>query len=331
MFQEPFSGHASDKNWATSSTDAEAKNVFFIDSPTGSTGSQTHQYKEAAGNLSFSSTKPLATMSVVDAMATPCYDGSKYVGSVFDMYASTEAKNTYASLIRSSSVSGNEIVMTDSGTFTPANNDKKGNQIDCSKNMQPRVLYTFMSVGKSSDGSGDAFRAYYSVSVGDTTAPMVSSVLYNGPEITGNKFPANAKLIVNFSEPLYTVVSSGNTQEIYGIDSCRGSAHSGVRDGFVSLASLGIVSVGASITTAKTHPAQPEAVTSITFDLAENARNATITFPPGKICDQSRNGLGRDQLTIQVSIKTTGSGDNVVYDPVVTLTKAWNGTSWGSI
>lgn len=338
QFQQAFSGYAESADWADG----------FDATQTGTTGDNTtYLYKETDGNLSFTFTGELSDMSVVDAMATPCYNGSMYVGSVFDMYASTEAKNTYASLIRNSSVSGNEIVMTGSGTYRPENNDTRNNQVNCADNMAPRVLYTFMSVGKSSDGSGDAFRAYYSVSISDTTPPMVTNVIYNGDEITDNKFVADSNIIVTFSEQLYTVDRSGVTQQTYQLDGC--ASHSSEPNGdYYALGGLGTVTVGCSMQTESDHDSSNKRVTSIIFNLSEGKSTATVTFQPSTLCDQSRNGLGRNQLTIRVTIKknsttemkeVTGADGTVTlvpvvvntYEPIVTLTRDWNSTSWGNI
>ena len=309
-----------------------------------------YQFRDVSNNLSFSFTKELNDMTVVDAMATPCYNGSVYVGSVFDMYATTDAKNTYASLIRNSSVSGNEIVMTGSGVFRTSNNDTARNQVNCAGNMQPRVLYTFMSVGKSSDGSGDAFRAYYSVSISDTDPPMVTSIIYDG-EVENERttsavdkasFGKNSKIIVSFSERLYTVPTSGtdtNTQDTIVLDDCRSHDDTGSR----AIGSLGTVTVGCSMETSSNHAQANNNITTIIFNLDEGKNSATITFPPSTLCDQSRNGLGRAQLQIQVSFKTTTEvvttteNDELkietwyIREPVVTVTRAWNSTSWGNI
>ena len=330
QFQELFKDHSSVGNIR----ETQSGNMF--------------QFKDESNNLSFSFTKRLNNMTVVDAMATPCYNGSVYVGSVFDMYATTDAKNTYASLIRNSSVSGNEIVMTGSGAFRTANNDTVRNQINCAGNMQPRVLYTFMSVGKSADGSGDAFRAYYSVSISDTDPPMVTSVLYDGPTLEGNAFQnysgnVPSQIIVSFSERLYTVPTSGidtNTQDTIVLDDCQSHSDTSSR----ALGSLGMVTVGCDVEYGRGHGQENNNITTIRFNLAEGRSSASITFPPSSLCDQSRNGLGRAQLQIQVSIKTltnvvTSTNEDgslktetvYTYEPVVTVTRAWNSTSWGNI
>ena len=121
-------------------------------------------------------------MTVFDALRNE-YNGSGY--TVFDQYASEDAKLTLARYIRDSAV-GNAL--TRQTVTTAAQGSIFRSDINHIKEMTPNTPYALLAVAhhvSSSEGSGDTFAALYNyLTVPDTTAPTLK------PDgVTGNGRP----------------------------------------------------------------------------------------------------------------------------------------------
>ena len=323
QFNELFSGHANAADW---------NKVTPADPPPPPPGQNitSQKYEDGTYNFTYSQNGgKRSEMTVVDAMATPCFKGSQYVGSVFDIYATTEAKNIYAALIQSSTISGNDIVMTGSGTYTQDGNSTTKNQVKCT-NMNMGVMYTFVSVGESSSGSGYAFRAYYPITLSDTTPPMVVSVNASGYQFVDGVQQGDAKVSLSFNEPLYAVDtgSSDTQQKVYPICNCPLTVKHQDDKGYIPIANLARKNGNIEFDSDTAH--NDGAINEITLTV-KNMRygtgRASLTFS-NAICDQSRNGRGRSPLTVYVTVTKTETGienDPFVYALEVTVNAPWDG------
>lgn len=343
VFKEMFS-RRTDTNWkANDSTVGGSDGYFWVKETRDASGKVTaYQYSEKNGNLNFESTMPLEQMTVLDAMDIRCYDGGTYCGSVFDMYATTEAKNELASLIQGSRSSGtNGIVKNGSGS-SPAGEIP----IDCSDKMQALQEYAFICVGKSAQGSGYSFRAFYPMTLSDTNPPMVNIVTVSGSAKADpdnpkfGVFDEGARIIVTFSEPLY-LFESGMA---YPLDNCKtNNGHEGTD--YRGIGTLTDASTGGTIRTVGNHKnAKP--VDQIEFALDEGARSAQLAIR-APLVDKEGNGSQRyydeKSLLINISItpfastywdETTGTLEVVyTYGIDVQIEESWNGTGgiWKSI
>ena len=212
LFKEMFSTWADPDTWYSSS------NSDWTAPPQGS-GIGTWTYKEY--NFTYTQNGgDITKMSVVDAMATPCYKGSamskdNYVGSVFDVFATTNAKNTFQSTIVGANISDSSIA--DKGEMTcnakPATNSKTFTGLDTG-------FYTFLCVGKSAKGSGYAFRAYYSVRVEDSKHPTVIAISQNTTADSTGNTEGFVKIFLN--EALYFIdISDSSRRDPQVVDSCQ--------------------------------------------------------------------------------------------------------------
>ena len=316
QFQDKFASHAIEEKWK------------FTDVKGG-------QYKDDIYTFTYSQNSgKISKMTVIDAMATPCYAGNVYKGSVFDIYATTQAKNDYASIIRSSSVTGNQIVMTGSGTYRHEDENTAKNQIKCT-NMSMVVMYTFVSVGRGANGSGDAFRAYYPITLSDTTPPMVTSI-----DAGGYKFDPNGGLIkrgtvtLTFSESLYAIDEGSTTQNVYPVDNCPFGANHLKEKKSIAIGNLGGSSSSLKLLTTANNSDHLTPINTIRMSvtgLNYGEGIGTLSFRD-TICDQSRNGLGRPPLTVTVKVVRTETGrdddDKPVYAYALeaTVNAPWDGT-----
>ncbi len=277
-----------------------------------------------------------AEMTVLDAMASPCYDGGKYIGSVFDIFATDPAKNDYASLIRNQSVDGTSIVWaqknqpiakTDNVTNFPLSN-----QYNCEPYTKPNGRYSFVAVAKGGQGSADSFRAYYPVQVQDKTTPMVSAV--TPIELKWNAahdVVISGKVVLTFSEPLYFRRNAGD-QGIYPIDNCgvlaTGHTDPYGADGvnlpkdekFVSIGSLAsntspdaTIRVEGESDHKDGKASAPIQSITLTINMLRVGDEGTIIFggragQSGVICDLANNGIDRTTpLSLTVKLKDISS------------------------
>lgn len=268
-----------------------------------------------------------SSMTVLEAMSTAYYEGGSYAGTVFDHYANTYGKNTIAGLIRTESVDGSDVVMKSSGRFTQANNNLPGNRVNCT-GMIGTNYYTFLAVGKSTMGSGDAFRAVYPVRNRDTTAPMITAASLYVSEVDETD-PTKVKtgtLTLTFNEELYvrTQDPSTGTQSTLPLDNCErlDPAHTSSQTYYAlgnlvtSLASSGIsVVTGKSTDTPSSHNVS---ISTITLELKDAKPGANISFRD-TLCDQTGNIRQNNPLTVTLTY------DSKTGQFGFTITSAWDG------
>lgn len=282
--------------------------------------------------------------TVLDALTTPHYNKNtrEYDGSVFDHYANARGKDTVAGLIRSQEVSGTTVVMTGSKRVTEAGNGGVANRIPCT-GMQDRTFYTFLAVGKSVLGSGDAFRAVRPVQKADTEPPMITSAIIAvtkwAEDGKGNKLPqiAEGTISIVFSEGLYSNTQSGTEQKTLPIDGCRvATSGTGVHDTEAAkkyAALSGIITTssnsGVKVRYEKSHStaAAKAPISVIELNVANVQSGFGISFD-GSVCDKEKNGLDRSPLTVKVQItKVPGTGTKdipVEYVASFIVPAAWD-------
>lgn len=263
--------------------------------------------------------------TVLDALTTPHYNKNtrEYDGSVFDHYANARGKDTVAGLIRSQEVSGTTVVMTGSKRVTEAGNGGAANRIPCT-GMQDRTYYTFLAVGKSVLGSGDAFRAVRPVQKADNEPPMITSTIITVKEwaedTKGNKLPQikEGTISIVFSEGLYFNTQSGTEQKTLPIDGCEMATSVGddvhdtaAAEKYTALSSIITTKnsgVKARYESSHSAAAARAPISVIELDVANVQNGFGISFDVN-VCDKNKNGMNRGQLTVKVQItKVPGTG-----------------------
>lgn len=290
-------------------------------------------------------------MTVLDAMASPCYDGGRYIGSVFDIFANDKTKNDYASLIRGQSVDGNSIKWVSSRGIvdtTGVTTIPTSNQFDCAPYMSPDDpggRYTFVAVARGGRGSGDSFRAYYPVTIQDNTPPKIVNAYFGDLWGTPGSATQSTTLTLEFSEPLYFRLENDMSNEYYPIDNCGLGAHQTVGDPYPDLdpdnevkryySIAGTVSSRGQVLTVQGANDHDEGVKSapirsITLLISNlTTTESTISFNnKGTIVDWAGN---RNSRPLSISVKMVNTADMTIpnaqpyYEPQITfIAQEWD-------
>jgi len=177
----------------------------YVD-PTLQTQYDTYSKGTGTGGLIGEGTERIYT--VLDAMSNSYFEDGKLAGSIFDKFAAQAAKDDLAEFIRSRTTSSGDVVMRGTAQAIPAGSSKT---INCSSSMSGSTWYTFLTVGKSTADSGDAFCAIRPVYNTDSTPPMVTACLSDiQPTAPGSTVYKGTVTLV-FSEDLYWVVKDLST------------------------------------------------------------------------------------------------------------------------
>ena len=277
--------------------------------------------------------------TVLDALTTPFYNNGVYAGSLFDQYANIRGKEAVADLIRNQEVTGTTVVMTGSKRVTEAGNGGAANRITCT-GMLEGSFYTFLAVGKSALGSGDAFRAVRPVEIADTEPPMITSAIIKVDrwvkDANGKNTPqiAQGTISLVFSEGLYSNTKSGTEQTTLPVDGCalNSSTHGPVTaKKYAALGSIITTSENAGVTV-RYESTHAEAVKKAPISVVElNVTKVQSGFGisfANTVCDKDGNGLNRTPLTVKVQVtKRPGTGTAEVpveYDASLTVTASWD-------
>ena len=290
-------------------------------------------------------------VTVLDAMASPCYDGGRYIGSVFDIFANDKTKNDYASLIRGQSVDGNSIKWVSSRGIvdtTGVTTIPTSNQFDCAPYMSPDDpggRYTFVAVARGGRGSGDSFRAYYPVTIQDNTPPKIVNAYFGDLGGTPGSATQSTTLTLEFSEPLYFRLENDMSNEYYPIDNCGLGAHQTVGDPYPDLdpdnevkryySIAGTVSSRGQVLTVQGANDHNEGVKSapirsITLLISNlTTTESTISFNnKGTIVDWAGN---RNSRPLSISVKMVNTADMTIpnaqpyYEPQITfIAQEWD-------
>ncbi len=268
-----------------------------------------------------------STFTVLNALTTNVMndDGTASIGSLFDLYAKQYYADNLATFIRGSTptpsgtVAGTGTVTVPGGTMRP---------VDCSRmKMTPGTEYAFIAVGRSNQGSGDAFRAIYPVSIIDAEAPKVTQIV-NGMMITQyDNFKGNFTLI--FDKDLYHTVS-GDPPKISQVD--EGTAIDTLNKrpkGFTSVNSfLYSKTDGFDFDTNPEKAGTPTKAITIKCTGAPASQPATITLKD----ITSSDGRGRRNYLVVTLTKVLRNPDKPPENPTwqdyvvdISITPEWDG------
>lgn len=265
-----------------------------------------------SGGTYASGTGTSGVYTVLDAMSNSTYKDGKLAGSVFDRYATQEAKDDFAEFIRSQTTTSGDVVMSGTATEIPANSSKT---INCASAMVGTTWYTFLAVGKSTAGSGDAFRAIRPVFNTDATPPMITAcnfVMTNTTPITSLTGICKGTLTIQFDEPLYWVEKSGVNQTVIPIVSSPGSLSNVYAASTAFTPYGGVISYSPGTGTT--------AIASATFDITAG-RNGSYIVAETNVGDKSGNV---HTVPLNIQLKYVANGDGT-YTPEFVVAKDWDG------
>lgn len=242
--------------------------------------------------------------TVLDAMSNSFFKSNELAGSVFDEYATQTAKDDFAEFIRSQTTTSGDVTM--SGEATSIRNKT----VDCSPGMVGTTWYTFLTVAKSSAGSGDAFRAIRPVFNTDATPPMVTDCLSDiQPNPAGTAYTGTVTLV--FNEDLYWVVKDPGTsnQTVTPLEAT------------VSMSSSGFYSAGLAFNKSAAFSLTPgtaaQKISSVTFSFT-NAQNGAYIYAATELGDKGGNVHA---IPLTVKLDTSGASPRFV------VTQDWDMTT----
>lgn len=253
--------------------------------------------------------------TVLDAMSQDYYEGGELKGSVFDHYASQSAKEEFANYIRSQVPSEGSVTMK--GTVTVSAG--RTVSVNCSSGMSGTTWYTFLTVGKSDSGSGDAFRAIRPVFNTDSEAPVITSysfALGNIAPISSPNGVCKGTLTIQFNEELYWLEQTGVNQTITPLEATVDSSS----DGFYA---AGLAFTDRSPCYNLKAGTAGKKISSVTFTFT-SAQSGTHIDASTKLSDSSGNVHENTPLHIELKYQSNGDG---TYTPYFTITPKWDATS----
>ncbi|WP_369283201.1 S-layer homology domain-containing protein [Oscillibacter sp. GMB15532] len=228
--------------------------------------------------------------TVLDAMSNSFFKNNELAGSVFDEYATQTAKDDFAEFIRSQTTTSGDVTM--SGEATSIRNKT----VDCSPGMVGTTWYTFLTVAKSSAGSGDAFRAIRPVFNTDATPPMVTDCLSDIQlNAAGTAYTGTVTLV--FNEDLYWVVKDPGTsnQTVTPLEAT------------ISMSSSGFYSAGLAFNKSAAFSLTPgtaaQKISSVTFSFT-NAQNGAYIYAATELGDKGGNVHA---IPLTVKLDTSGA------------------------
>lgn len=249
--------------------------------------------------------------TVLDAMSQDCYEGDVLKGSLFDVYATQAAKTSFANYIRSQVPSSGSVVLK--GTTLVGSSSSV--TVNCSPAMSGDTWYTFLTVGRSSSGSGDAFRAIRPVFNRDQTAPMITSCSFSPSNaITSPTGTCDGTLTLQFSETLYWRERSDVDQTTTPLSATLLGLEN---DAFYP---AGLAFDRDSCFLLQTGAAD-KTISSVTFTLSA-ARAGNSIRVPVNLSDKSGN-VHTVPLSIVLKYADNGNG---TYTPYFTITPDWDAT-----
>ncbi len=263
------------------------------------------------------------SFSVLNALATNVTnsDGTASIGSLFDQYAEKYYADKIADYIRASTpqpagdVAGNGQV--------PVNGTTSGGKsvpVDCSKMfMSSGTEYAFIAVGRSDQGSGDAFRAIYPVTLVDTEAPKVISMINNLYVDDVSGFLAG-ELILEFDKDLYRLnrdVELGQPWELLQVD-CGPHLASNRPNNFTSVVNLVENKNGLDVDSSDTGKIG-HGTRTITIHPEEFVNPQKKSYISLYKISDSNNRWRQQNLTIEATLNTE------TYEIEVTIPQKWDG------
>lgn len=265
------------------------------------------------------------SFSVLDAMETNVANGTKSAGSLYDLYATQASKDSLAEFIRSSStITSGSIVGGGSGNVVGG----RTVNIDCSKmNMSDGSEYVLAVVGRSTMGSGDAFRAIHPIMLNDGLPPRVQEVNYQLDYDPDTKL-ISGQFTLNFSKTLYCAEQSssfGGMGTLKRVDNGSVTDQSRDSEHYISIQTLMDATASTPRMSAVTDDRYTNQATEVLTIECDNVKSGAYIYF-NNIADYNNN-TGRPRLSVQINVVDIVKDENgkvIDWNFDVKLNKAWD-------
>ena len=284
----------------------------------------TKQFKDVADYDKNPPQEYLTDFTVLEAMNTDVTNNNRSTGSVFDLYATQKAQEDMANYIRATTPNGTSII----GKGSTAINAGQSISIDCSRqwNLSGGAQYAFLAVGRSTLGSGDAFRAIWPVELKDDTPPMVQAINHTLEFVQGtNNTRVSGEITIQFTEPIYRIDKGTTPPTLQNIDA--GPLRSPDRlNSFVSIQNLVSSKNPASpdsIIKYVEYPGQVNQPAQVLQLRLNNAPTGTNITCYNNICDAASN-VNQTSFNVSIKIVPRTVGQTTLYDIEVNIPPQWD-------
>lgn len=262
-------------------------------------------------------TSQYKTLTLMEAMATPCYIGNLNVGSAFDLCANASAKDAMRTAIESASTDQSTVIETGKLSLTKSPAD-----VDCKSIPAGKQKYWFVAMGRSPLGSGYAFAAgryltnpdnqYLKVTGLSTSIDRTQTPVVGTPDAF-NK-PYTGTVTISFDGALYWRETNVSTP-MQVVDK-----KPPVDPTYVSSSSI-LQSTKCEVV--HKAGAQNERVEQLTLKFTNITPGETIDFVPN-LC--SEDGMRKGQLSLELQLEQDPG--TKLYIPKFVLSRSssdWNG------
>ncbi len=275
--------------------------------------------------------------TVLDAMMEPT--SGEDSPSVFDTYATPEAKLRFAALIRGmrtgTDANTDPVMVVTNDRFTKAVTESWATKDITMPSDKMTSRYTLLAVGRSANAGpeNDAFRASQAYYNQDNTYLKVNSSSRLMGTMNAETF--TGKVYVSFSNPLNYKFSVGSAEYQYPLDDCdkvKDTTHVGTNSvsakGYKNVGSiLTIVPLGENIPqlTLESLAGHDQGTAVLQFDAKNAGDGSTIILPAG-ICGPNGNvRSGRDLVLTLKRVTVQEYRPEVQAQPAITQTNPVTG------
>lgn len=255
--------------------------------------------------------------TVLDALATDVVVDEVSAGSLFDLYANQSIKDEVANYVSTTTADGSTVAGTGSATVAGG----KSSTVDCSRmHMSPSTPYAFVAVGKSTFGSGNAFRATFPLYLLDKDTPKVIEV-NSDLEVDQKTGAVSGNVSLIFDEYLYWSEPGNVPPTLYQVD--RGPIKRDPTTDKKDFRSIGTLvatnpSGTISVVTNKSYKEQPTLAIDLKFTSSKSG--AFITFD--RNLSDGNSNVAPTALNIKVQVHTDANGEK--YAEII-INSAWDG------
>lgn len=267
--------------------------------------------------------------TVLQALIGSEYEKGEDAGSIFDYYAPESYKEQVATYIRASNPDASGIGIIATGNATVPDNGMV--PVNCGNMpLSDGAQYVFLAVGKSTLGSGDAFRAILPVSKVDSEAPKIINVGSN--LIVTEDGLLEGEVTLNFDETLYYNDTSTSPATTRRVDLGALLVEDRNKE-YISVVNLksSSSSTVSLVTDPNGMPAQNQSTEVIVIKVAEGTRSGSSISFKTNLCDQFSNVRPQPLVvTFNIIEETVGEGETAttIKKPEVTIKpSAWDATA----
>ena len=320
----------------TSDQDAVVSYVLLVSNRPGETLNQTF----TGANLDAAATTgeyheywndTYKTKTLWEVMQLPVNPGgNKYLGTVFDLFASASAKDNVSNFITTGMSGGSSFVAKGTVRLDSGNNLREYVEF---KDLSVGMSYILVAAGKSELGSGYAFCSNYYLTKADTEPPKVNSLSTAHSKTNLNATPSRntwfeksndainasytGELSIAFDKPLYLWVDPTTRKQIV-----NQATYPDTDNKYAALSS--ILDATDSVKPVHLTPGSTAPCSSLKFEYT-SIKSGTTLHLSNSICDENGN---KATVTLNISLQLVKNSEGLYSTEfkIDSGSAVWDGT-----